>query len=103
MGFSPQVILDSGPGVPQLRFGDGFSPLNPILYSHMYSKFPDSGDNIPIRMPYVKYEGKFTVCNTRWLGIRIKRAVPSNFPYLRYEVCTDGRIGCLTLNWASTR
>jgi hypothetical protein len=25
-----------------------------------------------------------------------------NFPYLRYEVCTDGRIGCLTMNWAST-
>jgi hypothetical protein len=63
---------------------------------------PNSGGNIPIRMPYVKYEGKSTVCNTRWPGIRIKHALPRNFPCLRYEVCTDGRIGCLTMNWAST-
>jgi hypothetical protein len=69
----------------------------------LQSKFPDSGGNIPIRMPYGKYEGKSTVRNTRWPGIRIKRALPSNFPYLRYEVCTDGRISCLTMNWASTR
>jgi hypothetical protein len=80
-----------------------FMSLTSISYSYMQSKFPDSGGNIPIRMPYVKYEGKSTVCNTRWPGIRIKRALPSNFPYLRYEVCTDGRIGCLSLNWASTR
>jgi hypothetical protein len=103
MGFSSQVTLDSGPAVPQLRFGDGLGPLIPISYSHMHSKFPDSGGNIPIRMPYVKYKGKSTVCNTRWPDIRIKRALPSNFPYLWYEVCTDGRIGCLSLNWASTR
>jgi hypothetical protein len=25
-----------------------------------------------------------------------------NFLYLWYKVCTDGRIGCLTMNWAST-
>jgi hypothetical protein len=37
-------------------------------------------------MPYIKYEGKSTVGNTRWPGIRIKRALPRNFPYLRYEV-----------------
>jgi hypothetical protein len=37
-------------------------------------------------MPYVKYEGKSTVGNTRWPGIRIKRALPRNFPYLRYEI-----------------
>jgi hypothetical protein len=65
-------------------------------------KYPNFGGNIPVRMPYVKYEGKSTVCNTRWPGIRIKRALPRNFPYLRYKVCTDGRIGCLTMNWAST-
>jgi hypothetical protein len=103
MGFSPQVIIDSGPAVPQIRFGGGFSPLNPILYSHIHSKCPIPGGNIPIRMPYVKYKGKSMVCNTRWPGIRIKRALPRNFPYLRYEVCTDGRFGCLTMNWASTR
>jgi hypothetical protein len=66
------------------------------------SKYPNFGGNIPVRMPYVKYEGKSTVYNTRWPGIRIKRALPRNFPYLRYEVCTDGRIGCPTMNWAST-
>jgi hypothetical protein len=81
----------------------GFSPTNPMSYSHMHSKFPYSGGNIPIRMPYVKYEGKSTVCNTRWPGIRIKRALARNFPYLRYEVCTDVRIGSPTLNRASTR
>jgi hypothetical protein len=37
-------------------------------------------------MPYVKYEGKSTVGNTRWPGIHIKRALPRNFPYLWYEV-----------------
>jgi hypothetical protein len=37
-------------------------------------------------MPYVKYEGKSTVSNTRWPGICIKRALPRKFPYLRYEV-----------------
>jgi hypothetical protein len=37
-------------------------------------------------MPYVKYEGKSTASNTRWPGIRIKRALPRKFPYLRYEV-----------------
>jgi hypothetical protein len=66
------------------------------------SKCPNLGGNIPVRMPYVKYEGKSTVCNTRWPSIRIKRALLRNFPYLRYEVCTNGRIGCLTMNWAST-
>jgi hypothetical protein len=66
------------------------------------SKYPNFGGNILVRMSYVKYEGKSTVCNTRWLGIRIKRTLPRNFSYLRYEVCTDGRIGCLAMNWAST-
>jgi hypothetical protein len=102
VGFRSQVIFDSGPAVPQLRFGSGFSPLNPILYSRIHSKCPNSGGNKPIRMLYVKYEGKSTVCNTRWPGIHIKRALSRNFLYLRYEVCTDGRIGCLTMNWAST-
>jgi hypothetical protein len=37
-------------------------------------------------MPYVKYEGKSTVSNTRWPGIHIKRALPRKFPYLWYEV-----------------
>jgi hypothetical protein len=69
---------------------------------YQHSKYLNFGGNIPIRMLYVKYEGKSTVCNTRWPGIHIKRALLRNFPYLRYEVSTDGRIGCLTMNWAST-
>jgi hypothetical protein len=32
-------------------------------------------------MSYVKYEGKSTVSNTRWPGIRIKRALSRKFPY----------------------
>jgi hypothetical protein len=33
-----------------------------------------------------QYKGKSTVSNTSWPGIRIKRALPRKFPYLRYEV-----------------
>jgi hypothetical protein len=29
-----------------------------------HSTCPNHGDHIPVRMPYVKYEGKSTVCNT---------------------------------------
>jgi hypothetical protein len=44
-----------------------------------HSTCPNLGGNIPVRMPYVKYEGKSMVCNTRWPGIRIKRALPEIF------------------------
>jgi hypothetical protein len=119
----PQVIF-FGPLAPQLYSGLSFEPLESHLLAisifipfgcrslsfeslfwainALHSKYLNLGDNIPVRMPYVKYEGKSTVCNTRWPGIRIKRALPRNFPYLRYEVCTDGCIGCLAMNWAST-
>jgi hypothetical protein len=72
------------------------------FYAYAYTQCPKFGGNILVRIPYVKYKGKSTVGNTRWPGNRIKRALPRNFPFLRYEVCTDGRIGCLTMNWAST-
>jgi hypothetical protein len=84
-------------GCRSMSFKSLFRAINAL-----YSKYLNLGGNIPVRMPYVKYEGKSTVCNTRWPGIRIKRALPRNFPYLRYEVCTDGHIGCLAMNWAST-
>jgi hypothetical protein len=35
--------------------------------------------NIPVRIPYVKYEDKSIVSNTRWSGIRIKHALPREF------------------------
>jgi hypothetical protein len=72
------------------------------IFVSRHSLYLIFGGNIPIQMSYVKYEGKSTVFNTRWPGICIKRALSRNFPYLRYEVCTDGRIGCRTMNWAST-
>jgi hypothetical protein len=40
-----------------------------------HSTCPNLGDNIPVRMPYVKYEGKSTVCNIRWPGIHTKHAL----------------------------
>jgi hypothetical protein len=116
----PRIVF-FGPAAPQLYSSFGF--LDPSIrifwplaflfglrslkalfraINALRPKYPNFGSNIPVRMPYVKYEGKSTVCNTRWPGIRIKRALPRNFPYLRYEVCTDGRIGCPTMNWAST-
>jgi hypothetical protein len=119
----PQIIF-FGPAAPQLYSGLGFGPLELhlsaisvfILFgcrslsfeslfqaiNALRSKYLNLGGNIPVWMPYVKYEGKSTVCNTRWPGIRIKRALPRNFPYLQYEVCTDGCIGCLAMNWALT-
>jgi hypothetical protein len=117
----PQIIF-FGPAASQLYLGLGFGPLEShflaisvfVLFglrsfksllraiNTLRSKYPNLGGNIPVRMSYVKYEGKSTVYNTRWPGIRIKRALPRNFPYLRYEVCTDERIGCLAMNWAST-
>jgi hypothetical protein len=110
------------PAVPSNYSSLGFSPSNHLfrasnasalfefeapvprisISGYQHSKYLNFGGNIPVRMSYVKYEGKSTVCNTRWPGIHIKRALPRNFPYLRYEVCTHGRIGCLTMNWAST-
>jgi hypothetical protein len=119
----PRIIF-FGPAVPSDYSSLGSSPSNHLLRASsafalfefglrsleslfrainaLRSKYPNFGGNIPVWMPYVKYEGKSTVCNTRWPGIHIKHALPRNFPYLRYEVCTDGRIGCLTMNWAST-
>jgi hypothetical protein len=91
--ISAFILFGYGP----LSFESLFRAINALL-----SSFPKHGSNKPVRMPYVKYEGKSTIGNTRWPGIRIKRALPRNFPYLRYEVCIDGRIECLTLNWAST-
>jgi hypothetical protein len=91
--ISAFILFGYGP----LSFESLFRAINALL-----SSFPKHGSNKPVRMPYVKYEGKSTVNNTRWPGIRIKCALPRNFPYLRYEVCIDGRIECLTLNWAST-
>jgi hypothetical protein len=119
----PRTIF-FGPAVPSNYLSSGASPSNYLLRASsasalfefglrsleslsraintLRSKYPNFGGNILVQMPYVKYEDKSTVCNTRWPGIRINRALPRKFPYLRYEVCTDGRIGCLTMNWAST-
>jgi hypothetical protein len=112
----PRIVF-LGSAVPSNYSGLGVSPSNYLLrassdstlfefgprisvsgYQHFSLKYPNFGGNIPVRMLYVKYEGKSTVCNTKWPGIRIKRALPRNFPYLRYEVCTDVRIRCLTMN-----
>jgi hypothetical protein len=60
-------------------------PSNLCFVLSMLLNCPKYGGNIPIRMSYVKYEGKSTIGNTRWPGIRIKRALPRNFLYLRYE------------------
>jgi hypothetical protein len=61
-------------------------PSNLYFMLSMLLNCPKYGGNIPIRMSYVKYEGKSTVGNTRWPDIRIKRALPRNFPYLLTRV-----------------
>jgi hypothetical protein len=60
-------------------------PLNLCFVLSMLSNCPKYGSNMPVRMPYVKYEDKSTVSNTRWPGIRIKRALPRQFPCLQHE------------------
>jgi hypothetical protein len=79
MGFSPKILSNSGPTAPQSRFGCKFQLPEVLSYAYAYSCYPNSGGNIPIRMPYVKYEGKSTVSNTRWPGNRIKRALLREF------------------------
>jgi hypothetical protein len=66
------------------------------------STCPNLGGNIPIRMPYVKYEGKSTVCNTGWLGIRIKRALPKIFHTYGMKSAPMDASGASQMNWAST-
>jgi hypothetical protein len=101
----PRIIL-FGPATPLRYSSVGFNPSNGIFrpsvlsfysdtdryHSNLYfvlsmlSNCPNFGGNMPVRMMYVKYEGKSTVGNTRWPSIRIKRALPRNFPYVRCEV-----------------
>jgi hypothetical protein len=57
---------------------------------------------MPVRMPYVKYEGKSMVCNTRWPGIRIKRALPEIFHTCGMKFAPMDASGASQMNWAST-
>jgi hypothetical protein len=66
------------------------------------STCPNLGGNIPIRMPYVKYEGKSTVCNTGWLGIHIKRTLPKIFHTYGMKSAPMDASGASQMNWAST-
>jgi hypothetical protein len=74
--FSASILFEYG----LLSFESLFRAVNAFI-----SSFPKHGSNKPIRMPYVKYEGKSTVSNTGWPSIRIKRALPRNFPCLWHE------------------
>jgi hypothetical protein len=53
-------------------------------------------------MPYVKYEGKSTVCNIGWPGIRIKRALPEIFHTYGMKFAPMDASGASQMNWAST-
>jgi hypothetical protein len=55
LAISAFILFGYGP----LSFESLFWAINALL-----SSFSNSGGNIPIRMPYVKYEGKSTVSNT---------------------------------------
>jgi hypothetical protein len=65
--------------------------------------FPKCGSSEPVRMSYVKLEGKSTIGNTRWPGIRIKRALPRKFPCLRREEMHRWMHRVPHNYWASTR
>jgi hypothetical protein len=100
----PQIIL-FGLAAPLCYSSVGFNPSNRIFqpsvlsfYSNtercpsnlcsvlsMLSNCPKYGSNMPVWMPYVKYEDKSIVSNTGWPGIRIKRALPRKFPCLQHE------------------
>jgi hypothetical protein len=67
-------IVSFGPSAPLYYSRMGSCPSNLYLVLSMLSYCPKHGSNKPVRMPYVKYEGKSTVGNTRWPGIRIKRS-----------------------------
>jgi hypothetical protein len=85
VGFNPSNRIFQ-PSVLSFYSNTDHCPSNLYFVLSMLSNCPKYGSNTPIRMPYVKYEDKSIVGNTRWPGIHIKRALPRNFPYLRYEV-----------------
>jgi hypothetical protein len=81
------------PGYPGFRANSASNSIREQLLAlwiqlpaYAYTQCPNFGGNIPIWMSYVKYEDKSMVGNTSWPGIRIKRALSRNFPYLRYKV-----------------
>jgi hypothetical protein len=86
-----------------ILFGYGPLSFESLFCAINASNFPKYGSNTPVRMPYVKYEDKSTVSNTRWPGIRIKRALPRQFPCLQHEDMHrwTHRVPCNY--WASTR
>jgi hypothetical protein len=53
-------------------------------------------------MPYVKYKGKSTVRNTRWPGIRIKRALPEIFHTYGMKFAPMDASSVSQMNWAPT-
>jgi hypothetical protein len=60
-------------------------PSNIYFVLSMLSNCPKYVSNTPVRMPYVKYEDKSTVSNTRWPGICIMRALSRQFLCLQHE------------------
>jgi hypothetical protein len=60
------------------------------------------GGNIPVWMPYVKYKGKSTICNTGWPGIRIKRALPEIFHTYGMKLAPMDASDASQMNWAPT-
>jgi hypothetical protein len=53
-------------------------------------------------MPYVKYEGKSTICNIEWLCIRIRRALLEIFYTYGMKFAPMDASGASQMNWAST-
>jgi hypothetical protein len=101
LGIGARTLVSCLP-IAEVRIWADIQPNLSRAVNAPHSTCPNLGGNIPVWMLYVKCEGKSTVYNTPVGPYSYQTRSAGNFPYLRYEVCTDGHIGCLTLNWAST-
>jgi hypothetical protein len=102
MGFSPQIISDSGPTVPQIRFDSSIWALE------SNSKFMLT---LNPRILVAKYQFGCHMSNTK---VSPRLATPDGpvfvssalcreiFHTYGMKLCIDGCIECLTLNWALT-
>jgi hypothetical protein len=75
----PRFSLIRGQQCLSFNSGGDFSSSKSCLTLILTLVYLNFGGNIPIRMPYVKYEDKSIVSNTRWPSNRIKRALLREF------------------------
>jgi hypothetical protein len=102
MGFSPQVISDTGPAVPQIRFESSLWALesNSKLMLTLNAQILVAIHQFGCRMSNTKVSPRLaTPDGPVFVSSALYREI---FHTYGMKLCIDGCIECLTLNWAST-